>query len=273
MKKNSSESGRQILKDDKKSEIIEIKSAQNDFVKYCARLKNSKFRKQEGLILADGIKTLEGFVSDGIEFEYLIVNKNELNKLGSFKAKKVIIVPDSILSKISSLTTPQGAIGIIKEPVIDKKIFFNLDRIALIENIKDPGNLGTIIRSAAAFSIQGLILFGECVDLYNPKTIRSSAQNIFKIPIVATSDIEFIKDLRKSHKIISTVVKSENNFFDCKFPQKFILALGSEAFGLSDKILNMTDIDTTIEMDNNVESLNLAVCASIAFALTKNKLN
>ena len=84
---------------------------------------------------------------------------------------------------------------------------------------------------------------------------------------------EFIKDLRKSHKIISTVVKSENNFFDCKFPQKFILALGSEAFGLSDKILNMTDVDTTIEMDNNVESLNLAVCASIAFAMAKNKLN
>ena len=257
----------------KKPEIIEIQSAQNDFVKYCVKLQTPKFRKQEKLIIADGIKTIEGFLQDKTEFEYLIVNSVEFEKLKQVNAKKIVVVPDNILKKISTLTAPMGAIGILKEPFVDKKTFYNLDRIALIENIKDPGNLGTIIRSAVAFSIQGIILFGECVDLYNSKTIRSTTQNIFKIPIISTCDIDFIKDLKKSHKVISTVVNSKNNFFDCNFGEKFILALGSEASGLSNKILDMTDIMATIKMDNNVESLNLAVCASIAFALAKFKLN
>lgn len=247
---------------------FEITSVQNDLVKFAVKLQNSKFRKSEKLILADGKKTLDGFVELGVKFKYLFIKKED----ESFKkadVENLVLVTDEILKKISTTKTPTSAVAIIDEPLIDKNIFFKLNKIALIDGIKDAGNLGTIIRSAAAFSIEGIILFNDCVDLYNSKTIRATAQNIFTIPIIATKDINFIKELKKSHKLISTVVNSTNDFMNYSFEEKFILALGSEACGISHEIEEISDTKLTFMMDNSVESINLGVCSSIAFALIK----
>ena len=250
--------------------ITEIKSTQNDFIKYCVKLQNAKFRKSEKLILVDGNKTIEGFINDNIEFEYfLTLNEDNLSKKA--KIKNLILVNEQIIKKISTLNHPTNYIGIIKEPEIKKEIFFNLNKIALIENIKDPGNLGTIIRSAAAFSMDGIILFGDCVDLYNPKTIRSTAQNIFKLPIISIKDMEFIKKIKITHAFYATVVNYAKNFFEHDFKNKFILMFGSEADGLSKELINLSDEKLTINMDNNVESINLGVCASILFSAIKYK--
>ncbi|MBQ9149644.1 RNA methyltransferase [bacterium] len=250
--------------------VVEITSTQNDLVKYTVKLQDSKFRKNEKMILVDGYQTLEGFINDGIVFEYLFVKKNDFD-ITKAKVQNLIFVNDEILKKISTTKSPTNAVGIIKEPSIKKELFLNLKYIALIDGIKDAGNLGTIIRSAVAFSIDGIILFNDCVDLYNSKVIRATAQNIFKIPIIKLSDIEFLKELKKNHSFISTVVDSDKNFSDCNFNRNFILAFGSEANGISDEIAKLSDEKVTFVMDNNVESLNLAVCASISFALIKLK--
>ena len=249
-------------------DTLEITSTQNDLVKFCVKLQNAKYRKSQKLIFADGKKTIDGFIEDGVEFEHFFIKKGEVidKKL---KTKKLVFVTDEILKKITTTKSPAEVAGIIKEKEADKNIFYNLDKIALIENVKDAGNLGTIIRSAVAFGIDGIILFNECVDLYNPKTIRATAQNIFKIPIVSTNDINFLKELQKSHKLISTVVDSKNDLFNYKFENKFIIAFGSEASGLSKELTKMSDEKLSIFMENNVESINLAICASIVFALIK----
>ena len=251
-----------------KSNFIDITSTQNDLIKYCVKLQNSQFRKSEKLIFVDGEKTISGLIEDNIEFEYIFLKKEKYNP--SIKAKNIVYCNDAILSKISTLKTPTNIAGIIKEPKTDKDIFYSMDRIALIENIKDPGNLGTIIRSAAAFSIQGIILIGECVDIYNSKTIRATAQNMFKIPIIHTN-IDFIKKLKKTHKIISSVIDCKNDFFKHNFEGQFILALGSEASGLSEEMIKISDEKVKIFMDNNVESINLGVFASVAFAYIRQK--
>ena len=258
--------GRLILKNNLNR--IEITSTQNDLVKYCIKLQNPTFRKNEKLIFVDGNKTIDGLINSNTEFEYIFLKKEDFNL--EIKAKNIILCNDAVLNKISTLKTPTNIAGIIKEPNIDKNRFFQMDKIALVENIKDPGNLGTIIRSAVAFSIQGIILTGDCVDIYNSKTIRSTAQNMFKIPILK-SNIEFIKELKKTHKLISTVVNCNNNLFDYDFKGKYILAFGSEASGLSDELVNISDEKLKIFMDNDVESINLGVFASIAFAYIKNK--
>lgn len=250
---------------------LEISSVQNDLVKFCVKLQNSKFRKKEKLILVDGIKTISGLIEDGVEFEYIFLKKEDYNPI--IKSKNIIYTNDLVLGKISTLKTPEGMVGIVKEPENLKNLFYDFNRIALIENVKDPGNLGTIIRSAVAFSIQGIILFGECVDLYNTKTLRATTQNIFKIPIISTNDIEFIKKLTKTHELISTVVNSKIDLFEYNFKPKTIVALGSEANGLSEKITNISHEKLSIKMDNNVESINLGVCASIVFAHLRHKLN
>lgn len=253
-------------------ETIEITSTQNDLVKYAVKLQNPKFRKNEQMILVDGHQTIEGFINDKIQFEYLFLKKD--NKLAkSATTKKIVFVNDEILKKISTTKSPTDAIGIIKEKKVTFDEIKNLKKIALIDGIKDAGNLGTIIRSAVAFSIEGIILFGDCVDLYNSKTIRATAQNIFKIPIFKTSDIELIKKLKENHELISTVVDTKNDFTETDFKDNFIIAFGSEANGISKEISDISDKKVTFFMDNNVESLNLGVCASIAFALIKLKKN
>lgn len=248
------------------SKITEITSTQNNLVKFVVKLQNPKFRKEQKLILIDGEKTISGLIADNVEFEYIFLKKGA--DFSKIKAKEIIFVNDAILKKISTVPSMVDAVGIIKEPEIDKNIFFNMKKIVLLDGIKDAGNLGTIIRSAAAFSMDGIILFNDCVDLYNTKTIRAAAQNMFKVPVIL-ADIDFIKKLKKDFKIVSTVVDTKNDFLNHKFEEKFILAMGSEAQGLSEEIIKISDEKLTFFMDNNVESLNLAVCSSIAFAFIK----
>ena len=243
---------------------IEITSLQNDLIKSTVKLQDTKNRKQSGLIFVDGDKTFLGLINDGVEFEYLFLKKDNPLK-SKAKAKNFVFVTDEILKKLSTVKTPNSVMGVIKEPKINKEDFINFKKIALIENIKDAGNLGTIIRSAAAFSMDGIILFGDCVDLYNTKVIRSAAQNIFKLPVLRTNDIEYIKKLKKNHELISTVVEDGEDFVKYGFKKPFILALGSEADGLTDEIIDISDKKLSLFMDNNVESINLGVCASIAF--------
>lgn len=249
---------------------IEITSLQNDLIKYALKLHDAKFRKNEKMILVDGAQTINGFIQDKVVFNYLFVKKgNPL--LNQASVNNVVYVNDDILKKISTTKTPTDVVGIIEEPREDLGNFLKLKKIALIDGIKDPGNLGTIIRSAAAFSIDGIILLNDCVDLYNSKTIRATAQNIFKLPIIRTKDINLIRQLQKTHKLISTVVDSDVDFSKCSFPDKFIIAFGSEANGISDELKEISDEKITIKMDNNVESLNLGVCASIVFASVRKK--
>ncbi len=250
------------------SNIIEITSTQNDLVKFCIKLQNSQFRKSQKLIFIDGNKTIDGLIDNNIEFEYIFSKKDNYNS--KIKAKNIVFCNDNVLNKISTLKTPTDIAGIIKEPEIDKNIFLNMKKIALLENVKDPGNLGTIIRSAAAFSMDGIILVGDCVDIYNTKTIRSTAQNMFKTPIIK-ADIDFIKKLKETHKLISTTLKESSDFFNYKFNDKFIIAFGSEASGLSEEIVNLSDEKLKITMDNDVESINLGVFASIAFAFIRSR--
>ena len=244
---------------------LEIISTQNNLVKYVVKLQDSKFRKQEKMILVDGAQTIDGFIQDEVNFKYIFIKKDN-PLISKIKTENLVLVNDEILKKISTTKSPVDVVGVIEEKEVDKEQFKKLSKIVLIDGIKDAGNLGTIIRSAVAFSFDGIILFGDCVDLYNSKTIRSTAQNIFKIPILRTKDVEYIKELKKNHELISTVVDSNVDFHDCSFEKDFILAFGSEADGISETIKEISDKKVTISMGNNVESLNLAVCASITFA-------
>ncbi len=255
----------------KSMETTEILSTQNNLVKYLVKLQNPKFRKQEKRILLDGEKTILGLIEDGVEFEYIFLLKNS-DLINKVKAKNLILTNENVLKKISTTKSYSKTAAVIKEKIPNKSIFAKLNKIALIEGIKDAGNLGTIIRSAAAFSIDGIIVFGSTIDIYNPKVIRSSAQNMFKIPIIKTNDLDFITELKKDRSFISTVVNSEKDLLNYKFKDKFIIAFGSEADGLSNKILDLSDEKLSLKIDNNVESINLAVCCSVVFALIKYKL-
>ena len=171
------------------------------------------------------------------------------------------------MNKISTTSSFCDILAIGKKKSIVLNDIKDAKRVVFLENIKDPGNLGTIIRSCCAFGMDALILSQNSVDIYNTKTIRSTAGNLFKIKIVKLQDNDFYAHLKQffpSHKFIATTVNGKDNLKDFEFSEKFIIFFGSEAFGLSDYLLSQKfDSNLTIEMKEDVESLNLSVSCSI----------
>ena len=138
-----------------------------------------------------------------------------------------------------------------------------MKKVILLEGIKDAGNLGTILRSATAFGVDGVVLFGDCVDIYNPKTVRSSVGNLWKIPVAHVENFDDIKEIFKNFSKIVTLPKSNNYLKNFKPKYPCLVMFGSEADGLSDDLIKLSDESLKIEMKENVESLNLASSVSV----------
>lgn len=234
--------------------VVELTSVQNDIVKEIVAL--SKNRKNSGLVILEGEKSIQGAIETGLGLESIFFVDEEYVHPAKVKYK----VNQRILEKISSTKSAVPVLAITKEPVYSIEQFKKFKKIALFENIKDAGNLGTIIRSAAAFGLDGIILYGDCVDPFSTKVIRASAGTIFKMPIITLR--EGLGEFKNTHTFISTVVSGGDELV-LKLP--YVVLFGSEAEGLSLPLQKMSDKKVTIEMARNVESLNLSVSAGIIF--------
>jgi TrmH family RNA methyltransferase len=251
-----------------------IESKENKIIKYLLSLKKPKYREREKKFLIEGIKQIEEYFSYGIVesviyTEKIFRNKNAEEILKKIKEKKIktIQTTEKIIKILSSTTTPQGIIG-----VVNKK-FYKLEDIKLnrenllviLEGIQDPGNLGTIIRTSLAIKVSGLILLEGCVDLYNPKVLRSAAVYIYNLPIIKLNDLEnlFFYLKKNNFKIVLTDPHSEKNCFEIKYPERTALVFGNEARGISEIWAKEKFISVKIPILGNVESLNVAIAFSI----------
>ena len=168
------------------------------------------------------------------------------------------------MKKISTTSTPPEIVGIAHQP---ENSFDKLgNNVVLLENIRDLGNLGTIIRTSVAFGIDSIVLYGDTVDVYNPKVVRSAVGNLWKINIVQISDIDNLKKYFSNYERFGTLPKSDNSEYlsKIKFSNKpKLIMFGSEADGLSDELKEFATGNITIEMQDNVESLNLSISAGV----------
>ncbi len=247
-----------------------ITSLSNPFVKETARLSQKKYRDEAGKFLLEGYKPVYEAFCCGLEIEYVFVNSNSLERYDFIK-EKVIPADGAVLKKISTTDSAPDAVGVAKKRIFDIKNAGKAQKVLLLENIKDAGNLGTILRSASAFGIDAVILFGDCVDLYNPKVVRSAVGCLWKIPVIHLTDIEFIKTEFKNHTKIATLPRSKNMLSKFKSGPPFVVMFGSEADGLSEELTALCDKDIKIEMNDNVESLNLSIsCAIVLYKLLIN---
>lgn len=250
----------------------EITSTTNSQVKETAKLSQKKYRNERGLFLLEGYKPIFEAFESGVEIETVFTTAQHLNKFGFLK-DKIILVNEAVMEKISTTESAPEAVAAAKQQKSSIEQIKNSKRIALVENIKDAGNLGTLIRSAAAFSIEAIILSGETTDLYNPKVIRSTVGALFKLPIVKMS-IEQAKSVFEGYNFIATVVNHkdivEPQTIDYKKP--FVIMLGSEADGLTKEAIEAATIKTTIPISKSTESLNLSTAGSILFYLSSTAL-
>ena len=236
-----------------------ITSLNNPIVKEVYSLGQKKYRDELNLILLEGEKLVEGALQEGLSFKYVFITDSVNLKFDC----EVYYVNEKVMEKISTTSSPPKIIGVAKKPKINSDDFLKFKKIILIDSIKDGGNLGTIIRTSAAFGIDGVILYGDCVDLYSPKVLRSTVGTIFKLPVCHIKSIKELEKFKKNFKFISTIVNSKNEIKDIDFSNPYIMMFGSEADGLSDELLGLSDIDFTLKMKNNVESLNLSMSVGI----------
>lgn len=231
-------------------------STENKKIKDLKKLNTKKYRDKVGLFLVEGKHlVLEAYKTGYLQ--ELLLEKNELFPLPI----PTNYLSDNVIRYITEVESPSTVFGLCQKP---KEVEKYGNRILILDSIQDPGNLGTIIRSAVAFHIDAIIINQNTVDPYNPKVIRSSQGMIFHIPIIVKDLYEVIPELEnRQYKIYGTKVTHGKNIKTVENPAKFAIIMGNEGQGVEEALLELCDEYLYIEMDERCESLNVGVATSI----------
>ena len=242
-----------------------ITSFDNDKVKYLKKLSKKKYRDLYNEFLVEGRHlVIEAYKHNMLK--EIILCEGEVTPFDV----PYTVVSYEVIKKISEVETPQKIMGLCKK-IEDTTIG---SRILLLDEIQDPGNMGTIIRSAVAFDIDTIILSKNCVDLYNPKVVRSTQGMLFHIPILIYDFDELLPMLKELKiPIYATKVEYGTDVSTLKEDEKkrFALLMGNEGNGVHPEYLELSDKNLYIPMSNEVESLNVAIATSILLYELRNK--
>ena len=232
--------------------IKEITSKENNKIKFAASLKMAKYRKENRQFLAEGKKSLELALAAGVVKEIFTTKK-----LPDIKDDIVqYLVDDSLLKKISSTQNPEGVVFVCH---MQEKKVKKLNKVVYLDHVNDPGNMGTIIRTALAFDYDAVIVSEGCCDVYNEKVVAASKGAIFLIPLM-NMDLKELKEGRTI--VVSTLSEDSVELNKVKVEKPFVLVLGNEAHGVSEETIKLADIKTKIHI-SNIESLNVSIAAGI----------
>jgi len=243
--------------------MINMNYISNRLKKDIKKLQKNSFRKKKGLIVVEGINPLKKAVGNNLNLKYLIINKKEKDLINYFfdiYKDKIYTATKKDMRSVTSMNTPYKIIGVFKKP----EISFKENKPTLfLDKLQDPGNLGTLIRSSAAFGIRNIFLTPDSVNPFSSKVIRSSSGYIFQV-YIEKKEIDLNNYKSKGYTLYGTSLdeKSESiEKINFKFP--YILILGNEGNGISEKYKKYIDVNMKIKMNKNVDSLNVAVAGSI----------
>ena len=249
-----------------------ISSISNQQVKEITKLqKQPKYRKASSLFIAEGFKMLKEAAENGCLVktyisEFVLEKKHE-NLEWLCKEFPYETVSDQVFRQLSDTVTTQGILGIVKQPsysitdILDDKKHIWL----LLDDIRDPGNLGTIMRTAEGAGMSAVIMGKGTADLFNPKTVRSTMGAIFRMPFVYVDDItEIIKQIKDNgYSVYGTAMKGSITYDMADYTKGAGIVIGNEANGIQDSVLECITGSINIPMDGKLESLNAAVAAAV----------
>lgn len=250
-----------------------VTSSDNQTIKMLRRLLSSRrHRERQGLFALEGINAVSSLFAPAqnrITPEILIVSDTlaETDSVAEMRAAagklRQLVVPDELLRRVQDARTSQGIVAVARIPNDPRPDPLPAGNYLLADGISDPGNMGTLIRTAVAADFKGLLRMSDCVDIYNPKCVRSTAGTL---PFLPNWDIcgEDIRHL-SSHgfQIITARVGAGDSVYDMRFGPRNILAVGNEAHGLSQNLCDMESCAVHIPINQLCESLNAAVAAGV----------
>lgn len=247
--------------------MIFIESKDNSLFKETKKLKDRKNRLKEKKYIIEGFRLVQESFKAKCLIDYIVVSESGLEKLDEYLKEyldqvKIYVMKNNLFSQLTSTEQPQGIIAVLN--ITDSTDNLDGEFYLLCDKVQDPGNLGTIIRTAHAAGVTGIILTKGTVDIYNDKTIRSTMGSIFYMPVIHDNDLSFLEELKsKGFKLVATSLEESKDFFDEDLSGKIILSVGNEGNGISDEIFSLADKKVKIPMPGGAESLNVAVATSI----------
>lgn len=234
-----------------------ITSKQNNKITNAKKLLDKKHRAKTNLFLVETKKVIQEAINSGLKPVTLFLQEDKQDIFDCFN--EVCFVKQNVLKEISSTVTTDGYIAVFEQKTQTKK--YNGGRFLILDNLQNPDNFGAIMRTALACDFKQIFCI-NCVDSYNPKTIRSSMGNQFKLDIV-NIDYNDVKGLFKNAQIFIADMQGENIFLKTDFKKNVGFVIGNEGNGISEQIKNIVANKISIPMENNTESLNATVSASV----------
>ena len=237
-----------------------IRSKTNPLIKQTKKLQQKKHRKTSYLI--EGWHLLEEAKKSGADIQQIFVTEVEVHRLE--RTDSVKVVSPEILAELSDSVTPQGVVAQVSLPQQDLPKEW-IGRFLVLEDVQDPGNVGTMIRTADAAGYDGVFISDKSADIYNMKVLRSMQGSHFHLPIFRVQLKELLALLKANHIPIlaSTLSKDSIDYKQVKIPASFALVMGNEGQGISDFMADQADQLVHISMPGQAESLNVAVAAGI----------
>ena len=248
-----------------------ITSKDNELVRNIKKLKEKKYRDLENSYIIEGIKLLKEAIQEKAVIKQIVIcddceKAENISKEFMYEIAKYncVYVTNKVFKYLSEVQTPQGILAVIEKNNIDKEIDYNQEIIVALDDVQDPGNLGTILRTVDSIGITQILVSKGTADSYNPKVVRSTMGAIFRIKIIECEDLEkTLKEVKKhKFKIVVSSLQTENSIYDINYKKKVII-IGNEANGVEKNIQEMADKKIKIPMLGKTESLNASVATGI----------
>lgn len=248
-----------------------ISSKDNEIVKNIRKLKEKKYRDLENAYIVEGIKMVREAIEEKAEIRQIIIcddceKTDSIPKDLMYEIAKYdcLYVTSKVFKYISEVQTPQGVLAVVGKNNGSGEINYKEDIIVALDDIQDPGNLGTILRTVDSVGLTQILISKGTADPYNPKVVRSSMGAIYRVKTIECEDLlETLKEVKRNKfKILVTSLKESNSIYNIKYNKK-VLVIGNEANGVEERIMNIADEKIKIPMLGKTESLNAAVATGI----------
>ena len=241
--------------------IREITSKDNNKIKNVVKLvTDKKLRKKEGLFVGEGVVNLKEAASSGAVITEIYFSSEHESIVNDISCPEKYLVPEKLIEHMSDVKTPQGVIFVVKQ---DEETSLSEGAVLALDNVRDSGNMGTIIRTAEGLGIKNIVLLGDCVDVYNPKTVRATMGSIFRVKPVKR-DFDDLRAWADDHdmKIYATALSDKATDIREVNLSNAVAIIGNEARGVCEEVLNGSDGHIIIPI-KSAQSFNASIAAAI----------
>ena len=249
-----------------------ISSPKNEKIKELVKLQTAKGRKKAGMYLLEGEHLVEEAIKERAQIKLIVVTGNRLEDYENLLVQtdvQVLVVSQDVFHKLSMTETTQGILAVVE--IVKQEILPNKGRFIVLDAVQDPGNLGTIVRTADAAGFDAVVIGTGTVDLYNDKVLRSMQGSHFHIPVFQANLQEYLPILKEKgvQVAVTALHRDSKDYSVLQGATDVAIVVGNEGQGVSEDVIDLADVVVTIPMFGKAESLNVAIASALLMYKTK----